>query len=397
MNLVAIGFQRLAASAALVLSIAGPPGSAAAAGFTAYHSFTVQEADEARAQLVQGDDGALYGVSVEGGMGFGTAFRVAPGGAVSVLYVFDGAAGGSRPYGRLLKLDDGSFYGTTSSGGAYGGGTIYRISPAGELTVQVSFRAKGVGPRFPISGLTRGLDGEFYGTSADGGPYPSGSGGNGGSIFRFRPATGQVTVLHGFQYAEGVGPSSELVAASDGALYGTTTNNGSVGGGSVYRWTAAGVFEVLEFFDAGTLSGTPSPSGLVQAKEGWLYGVTANGEGNDGVRGSIFRVSLAGVVETIHNFYPGDAAGEYPLAGLVQAGGRLYGSTSAGAAGGRGAVFQIGPSGQVTPVHAFAADGREGRDVRAALGLASDGALYGVATRGGRNDAGVLFRVGLSK
>ena len=121
------------------------------------------------AALVQGGDGDFYGVTEAANMGNGTIFRMTPSGALTFLHLFDGSDG-SIPSG-LTQGTDGNFYGTTLIGGTgsctYGCGTIFRMTPQGQLTTLINF--DGVGGGYHPSGLVQDTDGGFYGLTYYGG------------------------------------------------------------------------------------------------------------------------------------------------------------------------------------------------------------------------------------
>jgi uncharacterized repeat protein (TIGR03803 family) len=101
--------------------------------------------------LVQGLDGDFYGTTNGGGIvsrscgafnSCGTIFKITPNGTLTTLYKFCSqinCADGVAPYAGLVLATDGNFYGTTPGGGAHGGGTIFRITPAGKLTTIYNF------------------------------------------------------------------------------------------------------------------------------------------------------------------------------------------------------------------------------------------------------------------
>src|SRR5947208_10989362 len=131
-----------------------------------------------RAGLVQGSDGSFYGTSVSGGAhggsygGFGTVFRVTTNGAVRILASFDNT-NGANPYSTLIQGSDGSFYGTAQNGGTsddsfWGHGTVFRIATNGVLTSLHSF-TDGLGGGYSVAGLIQGTDDNFYGTRYQGG------------------------------------------------------------------------------------------------------------------------------------------------------------------------------------------------------------------------------------
>jgi uncharacterized repeat protein (TIGR03803 family) len=225
--------------------------------------------------LTLGADGNLYGTTQNGGTGgYGTVFRITPEGAYTVLHSFQSIDGDS-PDGLVLA-SDGNFYGATFAGGYRGGagaGTAFKITPAGALTILHLFNSdNGVGGN-PDASLIQGADGNFYGTTLGGGDQSFGcvySGYDGcGTVFKMT-SDGTVTTLHEFGYlaSDGVFPYSSVVQASDGDLYGTTFQGGA-GYGTVYKSTTSGKEKVL--YDFGFNEGYIY-AGLVQASDGNLYG-----------------------------------------------------------------------------------------------------------------------------
>src|SRR6266571_3869000 len=97
---------------------------------TVLHSFNGTDGQLAESALVQGSDGNFYGTTALGGMFYqGTLFRITPAGAVTVLHSFSGLLGdGSVPMGGLVQTADGSFFGTTALGGAHSMGTVFRTA-----------------------------------------------------------------------------------------------------------------------------------------------------------------------------------------------------------------------------------------------------------------------------
>lgn len=249
-----------------------------------------------RGRLMQGNDGAFYGASVQGGTSYrGSIFRVTPAGEVTTLASFDGSNGG-EPFGALVQAPDGNFYGTTSAGGAHGGGTLFRMTPTGELTTMVSFigGTSGTGTS-PRGELALGPDGHLYGTAPYSGPL------GGGTIFRMTLA-GEFTIVHAFDPVRvdlgcncGVAePYGGLLLASDGNFYGTTTYGdpeyGWDGHGAVYRMTPEGAVSVVAYF--ATAEGGEAHDRLEEGSDGWLYGTSYSG-GSDGL-GTVFRVDISG-------------------------------------------------------------------------------------------------------
>ena len=202
--------------------------------FSTIHHFSGLPEDPAQpvAELVQGHDGLLYGTSLDGGgSGSGTVYRIGlDGGDLAVLHRFSGNGHEGRfPTTALLLATDGHFYGTTKSTGFDIGdtGAAYRLSPSGEFTLLHVFDAELDGAQ-PDGALVQAADGHFYGTTTTGGPL------GGGTVFRLR-ADGRVRLLHAFNanHRHGDGPRGALLQGGDGLLYGSTGH--FAGPGVVFR------------------------------------------------------------------------------------------------------------------------------------------------------------------
>lgn len=271
---------------------------------------------DSRGPLVQAANGELYGTTfesegtVDGG---GTIFEITKSG-LTTLYGFScdqsGCLNGAGPTGGLLQVADGDLYGTTAVfGGAYGEGTVFKVSPSGALTTLYSFCAQTGCPdgSWPTGGLVQGSDGDFYGTTEYGGAF--GTNNYGGTVFKITPS-GELTTLHSFcaetECADGETPMAGLVRATDGALYGTTLYGGAYYGGTVFRITPSGVLTTVYNFCAEKrcYDGSGPVAPLMQATNGKLYGTTEMG-GTACLRcsgyGTIFSldVGLGPFVETL--------------------------------------------------------------------------------------------------
>jgi uncharacterized repeat protein (TIGR03803 family) len=330
----------------------------------------------------------------------------------TTLYSFcsqTGCTDGRTPEGVLAQGTDGNFYGTTSGGGANLGGTIYKITPTAALTTLHALCSKsgcadGSGPQ---SGPILATNGDLYGTTVGGGST------NSGTIYRITP-TGRLTTLYSFctqsGCADGYSPVGGLVQATNGEFYGTTDNGGAGGappeGGTIFKWTV-GQFATLYSFcvQSGCPNGSQPGSGLVEATNGDFYATTPYGGANSGNCsffygcGTVFKITPTGTLTTLYSFcaQSGCTDGYEPQAALVQASNDdLYGTTASGGAHGGGTVFKITPTGTLTTLHSFCARSgcTDGTGPAAeTLVQATDGNLYGETFFGGANGAGTIFKI----
>ena len=289
--------------------------------------------------LAQGVDGNLYGTASQGGsFSLGTVFKVTPTGSVTTLYSFD-STHGAVPYAGLVLGTDGNFYGTTYEGGSNGYGTVFQITPGGVLTTLLSFEGTfgDSDGSYPQAALVQGTDGNFYGTASQGGTYGL------GTIFRISP----FAIVHTFQYLPH--PRAALVQGSDGNFYGATANGAAKGCGVVFQITPRGLLNSVHEFDC--TDGAYPEAALVEGSDGNLYGTTA--EGGASGNGTVFRVGRFGAgFATLHSFASTD--GSRPGAGLVLAtDGNFYGTTWGGGSSGCGTLFQITPAGTLTTLYNF--------------------------------------------
>lgn len=286
--------------------------------------------------------GNVYGTtSLGGAFGFGTVFKLDPSGKETVLYSFkglnvgDGAAPG---YGNLLRDQAGNLYGVTLNGGlnctysSLGCGTIFKVDPSGKETVIHRFSG-GLDGALPPSNLTADSQGRLYGTTLWGGSE------NCGTVFAFSRTKRRV--LHNFSCAGEFFPNAGLARDSQGSLYGTTAFGGDFSFGTVFKLTPDGHESVLYSFKGGAGDGcVPSLNNLILDKDDNLYGITADCGANQA--GVVFKLDRAGNETILYNF-TGQADGGNPQTTLVRdARGNLYGTTYFGAAC-CGTVFKLTP------------------------------------------------------
>jgi uncharacterized repeat protein (TIGR03803 family) len=358
----------------LALLISVLAAAAPAQTFTSLASFTgANGSAPLYGVLAQGVDGNYYGVTWEGGTSnAGTVFNASPAGVLTTVYNFTGGADGAQPKGGLVLGSDGNFYGTTEKGGANLAGTVFKVTPAGTLTTLHAFTGKTDG-KAPSSGLLLGANGNFYGTTSAGGANGD------GTIFEIN-STGKAKTLYGFAGAPaGSQFNGALVQAANGTLYGTTVFGGAYGAGSIYTLTSAGAFSTLYSFPNG-VSGAFPYAPLAQGVNTDFYGTAEQGGATDD--GIIFSLTPGGTLATLYNFVGGADQGR-PLAGLLQASdGNLYGTTlGLNAPKDVGTIFKITPAGALTTLHTFAET--DGAYPYGGLMQATNGNFYGTTSSGG--------------
>ncbi len=374
----------------------------------------------ATAGLVQASDSTFYGTTVSGGThNVGTVFKINSTGTLTSLHSFNDTDG-LNPFAGLVQASDGNFYGTTVTGGNLNLGNVYKMTPGGTVTSIYSFCQQQHCPdgALPWGALVIGADGNFYGVTQDGGSGScSGIGGPGcGVVFKVT-AGGTLTVLHTFTGPDGASPYAGLTLGADGNFYGTTQyggtgnnntciENSGLGCGTVFKITPNGTLTTLYNFcsQANCADGYSPQGALVQAADGSFYGTAHWGGSTQGNGdGTIFRISPAGGLTTMHSFvgYPIDGA--YPIGGLIQAtDGTLYGTTSAaGAHFTGGTIYRISPSGALTTLYSFCAltSCNDGSTPYDALLQSTDGNLYGTTSMGGNGCnggfCGTIFKLSL--
>jgi uncharacterized repeat protein (TIGR03803 family) len=260
------------------------------------HNFDGTDGQWLYAGLVLAANGTFYGATTEGGAnGNGTVFSITARGTLTTLHNFNGTDGGA-PVGGLVRGSDGKFYGTTVAGGLGGYclphqacGTIFSITADGTFTTLYNFCSQNncADGAWPNASLIQGTDGSFYGTT-----YTGGANG-GGTIFRIT-AGGAFTTSYNFcsqpHCADGESPYAGLVQGTDGSFYGTTEYGGVnvCHCGTVFSITPGGTLTTLHTFD--NTDGAYPYGGLVQGTNGTFYGTAAYGGAHD--RGVVFSLSV---------------------------------------------------------------------------------------------------------
>jgi uncharacterized repeat protein (TIGR03803 family) len=348
-------------------------------------------------------------------------------GAQNIQPIYSFPQGPATPYAPLVEGVDGNLYGTTWSGGSGGEGTVFKITANGVLTVLYSFSppTSSAGDFFtnpdggkPEAGLAPGSDGNFYGTTWEGGTNGD------GTVFEIT-TDGVLNTLVAFAGTNGANPETGLTPGPDGNFYGTTDGGGSNHNGTVFRVTTNGVLTVLHSFSAlnddgvtgnQTNSDGAGPyAGLTLGANGDFYGATS--AGGSGGSGTLFEVTTNGALTNLYTFsaenYNDSGIGEaetnsdgaFPTATLIPGlDGNFYGTTRAGGKGGGGTVFEVTPGGALTTLYTFSAPrfiyignkfvytNSDGALPYGSLML-TNGDIYGTASGGGSSGVGTLFEI----
>ena len=343
--------------------------------------------------LVQATNGELYGTTYQGGAkgggGYGTIFQITPSGRLTTVHRFDGADG-AFPLAGLIQATDGNLYGTTTQVGI-SRGTVFKITPRGTLTTIYRFCKSDCRDGYsPSVGLVQGTDGNFYGTTTQGGANFD------GTIFQITPS-GRLTTLYTFDSLGSV--ASGLIQATNGYFYGTTDFGGANSQGSVFKMSPSGTLTTLYSFcpQRPCTDGNAPGAGLVQASDGNFYGTTEGGGTND--YGTVFKITPRGTLTTLYSFCSQNNCpdGASPSAALVQAtDGNLYGTTSG--IYGVGTIFKITLGGKLTTLYTFCSQKNcnDGTYPSAALIQDTNGTFYGTTDDGGTNNLGTIFSLSVS-
>ncbi|MGD0119173.1 MAG: choice-of-anchor tandem repeat GloVer-containing protein [Candidatus Binatus sp.] len=404
-------------------AIYAPAARAQSWGAAVLHSFEGADGFQPQAGVIQGSDGNFYGTTSGGGPNHhGTVFQLTPAGTLTTLYSFcgqPGCADGADPLAGVIQGSDGNFYGTTYYGGTAGNGTVFKVTPAGTLTILYSFCSvvdPGTGycvdGEWPYAGLTQGSDGNFYGTTEYGGTI------NGGVVFKITPS-GTLTTLYSFCSVSDPGSDDYcldgdnlyggVIQGSDGNFYGTTLWGGTNGRfyGTVFRIASSGTLTTVYSFcnRAGCQDGVRPYPGLIQGNDGSFYGTTLAG-GGEGY-GTVFKLTPSGTLTTLYSFCSvvdhstGYCVDGQAANGVIQGrDGNFYGTTEFGGLNGDGSVFRITPSGTLTFLYLFCSvfdpsndNCLDGNYPYAGVIQASDGNFYGTTDDGGADGNGTVFEV----
>lgn len=248
---------------------------------------------------------------------------------------------GLSPCGTVIRDPAGDLYGTTVQGGATDNGVVFERTASGRYKVLYSFQGEPDGSQ-PNAGVTEDAVGNLYGTTTFGGAF------NMGTIYKLTPG-GQETVLYSFTGgSDGANIYGGVAVDAAGNLYGTAEAGGSLNYGVVWEFSAAGAFTVLHNFAGFPTDGASPDAGVVLDAKGTLYGTTSMG-GTTVDLGTVFKLSPQGRITLLHSF--SNVPQSYPQSGLtMDDAGNLYGAVLGAAfeisAGGQYTEFDLPHAGK---------------------------------------------------
>jgi len=306
------------------------------------HSFdSYSPGQKPMGSLLAASNGKFYGLTSEGGAyNAGALFEYDPfTGTYKKWHDFDGTATGAIPNGSLIEASNGKLYGVTKWGGSTNWGALFEFDPlTGILTNVYDF----IHPNgaWPVGGLMQASNGMLYGITSYGGPYN-----NYGVLFEYDPTgRGTYTVKVNFEHTTERNPEGRLIETSTGILYGLSKSGGTTSHGTLFEYNITGDSTTIKFDFINTPFGREPKGDLIKATNGKLYGMTSNGGTSGTSRGTLFEYDIPNdTLIIIHDFNVLND-GAYPNGSLIESSnGKFYGMTSYGGTAGsndRGVLFE---------------------------------------------------------
>jgi len=392
---------------------------------TILYSFTGSDGQQPEAGVVFDANGNLYGTTLWGGIPgceCGTIFELTMGTNgdwhETPLHIFQGGRDGGKPFGEVIFDSRGRLYATTEFGGDLDEGTVLQLTPdqSGHWRKKEIFAFPSGDGAVPQSNVALDKSGNIYGTTSLGGncdPYTHDQIYGCGTVFELSLASDgkwNRKLLHQFarhSSTDGQYPTGGLIFDQSGNLYGTTSNGGAYGAGTVFELSpqadGAWTEQILYNFHGSPDAAGPTGS-LIFDAAGNLYGTT-NWGGNcvqDWCYGTVFELSPSanGWTESVLYRFTDGSDGASPEAGLTFDGtGNLYGAAYSGGSGGLGTVFMLSPrnNGWIeSTLYSFTGQNGDGALPSCTLVFDGSGDLYGTTSEGGLNGSfgpGTVFKL----
>ena len=289
--------------------------------------------------IMQASNGIIYGMTNRGGDNKrGTIYKYdIASSTYTKLVDFDKTNKGSEPFGYLIQASNGKLYGMTPKGGLHGSGVIFQYNITTNTFIKkFDFGTTNTGEH-PMGSFLKATNGKLYGMNREGGLN------NKGIIFEYDPATNIFTKKYDFTDIGGRRPNGTMMQALNGKIYGMTYSGGTNNDGVIFEYDpVTNVYTKKINFDEITKGEHPADA-LLQASNGKLYGMTS--EGGMYGKGVLFEYDIATNTFTKKVDFDGSSKGKYPVGKLMQApNGKLYGLTSQGGANDTGVLFEFDPT-----------------------------------------------------
>jgi uncharacterized repeat protein (TIGR03803 family) len=368
-------------AAGTLVAAAAPPGQYT---LTTLNSFNGANGATPGSSLVVDAHGNLFGTTLHGGAKGRGAIYVIPTGTQAIgALAFFGGKQGSGPAGSLLIDSQNNIDGTAARGGKFNKGTLFTLNNGKSvISPLVSFNGVGNGSR-PAGGLTTGAQGYLYGTTPFGGPFHA------GTVFVVSPGSPPLRTLASFNRYDGAQPTGTLVSDPQGDLFGTTQNGGIQGRGTVFE-IVAGTSTITKIASFNGTNGAHPLGPLMRDAAGDLFGTTT--AGGAGGLGTIFEIAAStSTITRLASF--SNATGYQPTGALVRdAQGDLIGTAQRGGAEGQGTVFELAPGSSIaTPLVVFT--GSNGARPTGSLVIGAQGIILGTTAEGGKQGKGTVFQL----
>lgn len=338
-----------------------------------------------RGSLVIGPNGLLYGLASSGGplLGHsGTLFSFDPNSyAFNMIHAFTNSIDGEFPRGNLTLAPNGFFYGFCFNGGSFGEGTLFSFNPNNNQVSKILDLNTATGSLTFTNNLTVASDGNMYGMFNTGGLIGL------GYLYQFSPSVGTITPKVHFSLAEnGENPSGKLFPAVNNKLYGTTVYGGPFDKGTLFEIDLTN-YNKTKLIDFNSTNGARPYGGIMQASNGKLYGMTA--EGGNSNHGVIYEYNYGNnTYSVVHHF--NSFTGSKPNGELIEFNGKLWGLTLEGGINNLGVLFEFDPTTNIL-TKKIDFDNANCNKPYGSLTLSLNGIMYGLGSAASSSSCGGIF------
>lgn len=317
----------------------------------------------------------MYGTAALGGASnYGTIWKYSASGNFTTLYSFTGGSDGRDPSGGVTFDSSGNMYGTSIGGESAGWGAVWEYSASGNFSVLHAFTG-GTDGGYPYGSVTFDSHGNMFGTASSGGAL------GWGTVWEYSPS-GNFSVLYAFNGGvDGSEPEGSVTFDTGGNMYGTAYNGGASAEGTVWEYSAAGNFSVLHTFTGGNDGGLPRGNVTFDGR-GNMVGTAGSG-GASLYYGTLWEYSALGNFSVLHSFTNGNDGGSPHGSVTFDSSGNMLGTAGGGSASTfYGTVWQYSASGSFSTLYAFT-NGNDGSEPYGSVSLDSSGNMVGTALYGG--------------